>query len=165
MATFDITPNGPLGIEQVRAKMDSDKAQRVLDCEMMCGRFPGVSGQIRNYYNRVDEAAEVRFEMLKQGKTVDLEAVHEKQKREYWDFLTMIGNVDSSLPIVRLHDEFCAVLDNNLAVVRQYNARMEELTRLVNQSSYNMRLAIALKDPDEANEAYEEFVKLANEIP
>lgn len=106
----------------------------------LAAQYPQAASALWSYYEtvclRLDSESRSKVEFLD-----DLEAIATQDKLDYWEILKIINIVDPNLPIVELHDQFCAEADAIIAKTREMVASLDAETARYRDAMINVVIA------------------------
>jgi hypothetical protein len=112
------------------AQYDMKRAVYRKEIEDWIARYPQLEAALRQKYKEYSRSLDQEITHFHTGQyQVDFDTSIETAKRKYWELLTLLSTADPALPIVEMHDEYCAAMDQAAMEVRSRTRELEELTQ------------------------------------
>ncbi|HET9411651.1 MAG TPA: hypothetical protein VFO38_02285 [Candidatus Saccharimonadales bacterium] len=98
------------------------------EIEDWIARYPQLEAALRQRYEEYSLSLDKEIAHFDSGQyQVDFDTSIETAKRKYWELLTLLNTADPALPIVEMHDEYCAAMDQAAMEARSQVRKLDEL--------------------------------------
>lgn len=139
---FDLA--GPLQVLQ-KELVARQQARLETYIQSLAETYPAVAQELRDYLQTIRSRLDA---YLASGAEFSMEAVAEQDKCDSWEIFKIVEKVDPTLPILQMHNEICAKIDE---VTAKTNSAIAQLSADVERFNEHLRnVAIAYHTGDAA---------------